>query len=93
MPILEFDSVESFKDWISDFTKVDRYTFCITEANEIIAQPLKTSRPIVYGYMKVKPEEVKTIIEKITKLGYKIIHLKTFSWDIERRPGVRSVIE
>jgi len=93
MPILEFEYVESFKDWISDFTKPERYVFYVTSIDEIIAQPLKTSRPIVYGYMRVKPEEMKTIMEKITKLGFKIIRLKTFNWDTERMPGLRSVRE
>ena len=92
MPILEFDSVKSYKDWISDFAKVDRYVFCLTDDNEVIAQPMKTSRPIIYGYMRVKDEEMKTIVEAITKQGYKIIRLKTFSWDTERRPGVGGVV-
>jgi len=94
MPIMEFGTLGSFKDWISNFAKSDRYMFCVTSENEIIAQPLKTSRPIIYGYMKITDEkELGGLIKKLRENGYSVVQLKSFSWDTDRQPGQKRVFE
>lgn len=94
MPIHELETIEGMETWLSNFAKPDRYIICITSANEVIAQPSKTSRPLIYGYIKVADvEELKTLLRKVKGAGYTMIKIKTFSWDTERPPGIRAVRE
>ena len=94
MPIHELDSIEGMEVWLSNFAKPDRYIICVTSAKEIIAQPSKTSRPLIYGYIKVADvEKLKTLLRKMKEAGYTMIKIKTFSWDTERVPGTRATVE
>ena len=94
MPIHELETIEGMETWLSNFAKPDRYIICITSANEVIAQPSKTSRPLIYGYIKVADvEKLKTLLRKIKDAGYTMIKIKTFSWDTERAPWIRAVRE
>ena len=94
MPIHELDSIEGMEVWLSNFAKPDRYIICVTSANEVVAQPSKTSRPLIYGYIKVEDvEKLKTLLRKIKDAGYTMIKIKTFSWDTERMPGLRATVE
>lgn len=94
MPIHELETIEGMEVWLSNFAKPDRYIICVTSANEVIAQPSKTSRPLIYGYIKVADlENLKTLLRKIKDAGYTMIKIKTFSWDTERVPGTRAVRE
>ena len=87
MPIHELETIEGMELWLANFAKSDRYIICVTSANEVIAQPSKTSRPLIYGYIKVADiEKLKILLRKIKDGGYTMIKVKTFTWDTERAP-------
>jgi hypothetical protein len=94
MPIHELETIEGMEIWLSNFAKPDRYIIYVTSANEVVAQPSKTSRPLIYGYIKVADiEKLKMLLRKIKDAGYTMIKIKTFSWDTECVPGIRAVRE
>jgi len=90
MPILEFDSLSSLEEWVAKFTTPERYMVIVTSDEEVVLQPTKTSRPIIYGYYKGQAQRV---LKALEALGYRILHVKSFTWDIERAPGTRIIVE
>lgn len=94
MPIHELDTINGMEIWLANFAKPDRYIICVTSANEVIAQPSKTSSLLIYGYIKVvNLENLKVLVRKIKEAGYTMIKIKAFSWDTARVPGTRAVRE
>lgn len=94
MPIHELDTINGMEIWLANFAKPDRYIICVTSANEVIAQPSKTSSLLIYGYIKVANlENLKVLVRKIKDAGYTMIKIKTFSWDTARVQGTIAVRE
>jgi len=80
MPILEFEIEKDFLDWVKKFASPQRYDIFVTNT-EIIAQPIKTSRPLIYGYYQNPDAEMSKILEKLRSQGFTIIRIRSFSWD------------
>jgi len=90
MPRKVFGSLEEFKRWIAEVATPDRFVFCITEEGEIIAEPTKTTRPLVYAYIRIadtkKVEEMEKVLREV---GFQVWRLKAYEWDIEKAVGVK----
>jgi hypothetical protein len=88
MPTLEFSTIEELDSWRCNYAKPERYMVCVTKAKEIIFQPTKTSRPTVYGYMKVADADaLKAFSEKMTNAGFFVTKVKSFYWNTEMPPS------
>lgn len=87
MPILEFANKENLFSWSVRFASLDRYIVIVTDSNEIIFHPRKTSRPIVFAYYKTYPRDLEKVLSRIEEEGYTVIRVENYHWDTERFPS------
>lgn len=94
MARIVFISKEEFEKWLDQFATKDRYALYTTEENEIIAYPLKTSRPLTYAYFKpvgvTAIDIAKACVEKHNLRWFKI---KALEWSDDRPVGVKFIVE
>ena len=90
MPRKVFGSLDEFKRWIGEVATPERFTFNITEEGEIIAEPTKTTRPLVYAYIRITDAKKVEEMEKMLKeAGFQVWKLKAYEWDTEKAVGVK----
>lgn len=88
---LVFADMNNLKKWVDDYVSADRYVACVTQFNEIVFVPLKSTRPLVFGYYSFREDEKKQIDELLSKLGVKVYNVKAVDWDETKFPSVRMV--
>ena len=97
MPRKVFESLEDLREWIKTWVTPDRYAVNVTtREREVIVEPTKSTRPVIYGYYKCSEEELekfKEFLKGIRSLGYSVIKLKSYEWDVDKSPGVRVAVE
>jgi hypothetical protein len=96
MPISVCENEEQLNHWCEQFAKKDRYVVYITtEDNELILEPIKTSRPIRYAYMKFENiEHARKVANELAQhFGLKIVEIRRMAWDIEKGPWIRIPIK
>lgn len=92
MPIVVCKNEEELMAWLEDTVVTGRYRVLVTDENEIIVEPTKTSRPLKYAYLQItEPSEIAKKIRE--KFGLKILHIKAYRWNDERGPFVKIPIE
>jgi len=92
MPRIVFDSADELKEWCKLFVKDNKYTGYITEENELILEPQKSTRPIRYAYIKCK--KAKELAEELKdKYNIPVIKIKSYEWDTEKYPGIKVLVE
>jgi len=94
MPIFRFAKISEYKNWISKIVTPKRYIIVVTENNEVIAEPIKATRPLLFGHMQITAEkDRKDLIKELEEAGFNIFYVKDFSYDTERPPGTRITVE
>ena len=94
MPIFRFNDVDEYKKWLLKLATPDRYIIVVTDAYEVIAQPIKATRPLMYGYMVIHNDALRaSFVKDIEERGFDIFKVKDFSYDTERPPGTRIITE
>ena len=87
MPRHIFDTEERFKEWCEEFVKTGFYCVYVTNDNEIILEPRRSTRPSRFGYYKTqKAEEIGQKIAKQYSIPY--FKVERYEWDTERPVGV-----
>lgn len=84
MPRIEFNNLSEAETWIKEkILKSDKnYEGYFTSSNELILIPNKSTRPIVYGYIKLAD---KTAIKNTFKdTSIPIYTCKHYEWNPER---------
>jgi hypothetical protein len=91
---LYFEQLEELTKWIGDFVTSERYVAYLTSYKELIFVPLRSTRPLVYGYyVFAKDEEKKEVEELLKSKGVRTYNIKSLDWDETKFPGVRPTIE
>lgn len=97
MPRKVFESLEDLREWMKTRVAPDKYIVNVTtRRKEVIVEPTKSTRPMIYGYYKCDEEELEKFMEflsDIKSLGYSVIKLKAYEWDVDKSPGVRVAVE
>ena len=87
MPRLTFSTAENFVAWLKS-RDLDRYEFYRTASNDMIAVPLKSTQPQMYGkvYLSETAEE-KIVTDFLAKHRKFINDVLYFEWDSTKTPG------
>lgn len=81
MPRLEFGSKNGFFRWINNRMDPNKYECYMTEDKEIILVPKKSTRPVVYAYLKCKTrEDFKDVLTGLKHLKVMMYGIKKFEW-------------
>lgn len=81
MPRFVFEDQAEFKRWIDGHVTRDRYECYISKEHEVIFVPIKSTRPVKYGYMKFpSSKETKEIQKTVEANGVKVYNATT-EWD------------
>jgi len=88
---LIFKELESFQKWISDLNS-DRYVCYSTDSNEVIIVPTRSTRPLIYGYIRI-PKESKNVLKDLESLGFKIYRVSRVEWADDRPVGAKMPVE
>jgi hypothetical protein len=89
---LYFEKLEELTKWIDDFVIPERYVAYLTSYKELIFVPLRSTRPLVYGYYVFATDEEKKKIEELLKSkGIRLYNLKSLDWDETKFPSVRAL--
>lgn len=78
-------------EWTEEYVKGKDYALLVTDENEVILEPRKSTRPLDFGYVSVKDSDVlaRLVKELENRYGLKRIELKSLGWDIEKPPWVK----
>ena len=83
------------KDWLDEFVRGKVYVAILTDDNEVIIEPRKSTRPLDFGYARFDSSagarELADVLNSEYKL--KVIEVETYAWNIERPPWVKVPIE
>jgi len=81
-------NVEQLKDFCEVYvTNPDKYVVISTDEDEVILEPLRSTRPVRYAYLEI--ENAEEVAEAIaTKHGLKHLKLKSYDWKVDIPPGV-----
>jgi len=91
---LVFKERSKFLDWMEDEASPEKYNIFLTEENEIILVPKKSTRPIIYAYYKeFDAKEFDNLKANFSKSSYKVYEVKSVDWDDEKPVGVKVAIE
>jgi len=94
MTRLVYNSKDELLKWVKEKVTAERYDLYVTEDNELIVCPTRSTQPLTYAYLKLQsdPRElVKEIKENVS--GISVYHLKDFEWVTDRGVGVRVITE
>jgi len=88
MPRLVFGHVEAFKKWAADKVTKERYDLYLTDSDEIILVPIRSTRPIMYAYFQSGNSH--ELAEELTaKTGVSVYYVETFDWKTELPPRMK----
>jgi hypothetical protein len=81
--------------WANEYVRGRDYAVLVTDENELILEPRKSTRPLDYGYLSLDDSKaVRELAEKLAKTyGLPLLEIQYFRWDIEKAPSVRVPIE
>ncbi|MEM4534989.1 MAG: hypothetical protein QW764_02975 [Desulfurococcaceae archaeon] len=92
MPIAVCKNDEELLAWLEDTVSSGRFRVIVTDENEVIIEPTKTSKPLKFAYLQTSnPESVAREIGE--RFNLKVLHLKAYRWNEERGPFVKIPIE
>jgi len=92
MPIAVCENEDELIEWCREFVETGKYRVFSTRENEIILEPIKTSKPIRFAYYQT--ERAEELAKQIAKnFGIKHLTLKAYRWNIERAPSVKVAVE
>ena len=81
MPRLEFGKKDGLIRWIRNRMVPDKYECYMTEGKEIILVPTRSTRPVVYAYLKCDtPEDFKAVLTELKRLKVMMFGIKKFEW-------------
>ncbi len=87
MPRYICGSSSEFFSWMNVFGSADRYIIVKTYEDELIADPVKSTKPLRYLYYK--GTDIEECSRELEKRGYQILTQKRYEWDTEKAPGIR----
>lgn len=92
MPRIVFCSEEQLENWCKEFVDTGKYVIYLTEYNEVILEPLKSTRPLRFGYFKgLKGEKLATKLQELHQIP--LFRVRDYEWDLEKSPGIKVAIE
>ena len=81
--------------WLDEYVKGKDYALLVTDENEIILEPRKSTRPLDFAYISIK--DTAAVQELVKQLeityGLRALQIKSLSWDIEKPPWVKIPVE
>lgn len=88
MPRYEFSNDNEFLNWATGSLNSKKYELVCTSFGEVIAVPVKSTRPLIYGYVSFcTVEQAKKLTGELNKqFGVKVLAMKKFVWSTEREP-------
>ena len=88
MPRPEFSNKEGFDIWAVNHLNPAKYEVYYTNDGLVIAVPLKSTRPVVYGLVNLRAKETaKEFANELTKkFNIKSYSVNHFIWNAEREP-------
>ena len=95
MPISICTTKEQVEKWAKELIREGKYIIYLTAEDEVILEPLRSTRPLKYCYYKgASSEDAKNLASSISKTyNLSIIEVDRISWDIEKGPYIRMPIE
>jgi hypothetical protein len=77
--------------WTDEYVKGRDYALLVTDENEIILEPRKSTRPLDFGYVNIKDSQALNELVKELERRYALtrIEIKMIGWDTERAPWVK----
>lgn len=84
-----FAQTEEFKNWVEANVTSTKYECYITDENEILLVPRRSTRPVKYAYYKASSKEEGESIKKgLEAMGLNIFRVKEVEWAEDRAIGL-----
>jgi hypothetical protein len=76
--------------WIDVFCKNKEFAIITTDNNEVILEPLRSTRPLNYAYFKsaTNPKDFGAELSK--KYDMPHLHIAAFEWDLDKPTGIQA---
>lgn len=86
---------EKILAWANEYVKGKDYALLLTDENELIIEPRKSTRPLDYGYVSINDANVIRALARqlATNFGLPLLEIQYFRWDIEKPPSVKVPVE
>jgi len=90
---LVFKTKDELLAWIKECVSPERYVAYITDDNEVVLCPTRSTRPIIYGYLKVETNIGDIVKSIVHEFGIRCFPVKNVEWADDRPPGVKFIME
>jgi hypothetical protein len=77
--------------WTDEYVRGRDYVILLTDENEIILEPRKSTKPSDYGYISIRDRQaVMNLAEELRRrYGLLVVEIKSLGWDVEKPPWVK----
>jgi len=84
-----FESLDQLKDWITDHVSPGYYECFVTELNEIIFAPTKSTKTLRHSYMRFSKYSTLEDLTKALKesMNIRVYKVKSYDWASDRMIG------
>jgi len=91
----EGTSFDNIFRWCDEYVRSKDYVILKTDEHEIILEPRKSTRPVDYGYVKLRDSiETDKLAEELSnRYKLKVLEIQALAWDIEKSPWVKIPVE
>lgn len=91
MPRIVFASTDELKSWTGRFANPDKFTVYCTTRQEIILEPLRSTSPLRYGYVRyLDLNQFRQVLEWLRGQGFTVLKCRRYEWASDREVGARS---
>lgn len=88
MPRIVFNEHRQVMTWAERFAQPARYTIYATSRFEVILEPLRSTAPLRYGYVRCTSHEVQVgLLTELERAGHTIIRCLEYDWATDRSIG------
>lgn len=94
MPRIVFRATTDLEDWASKLAAPSRYNVYATERQEIILEPLRSTSPVRYGYLKMETSNMfSAFVNDLKSRGYNVFPCASYDWSSDRAVGSGAPLE
>lgn len=88
MPRIVMSDDQSFKQFVERFVAAPKYTAYVTDDDEIVLEPLRSTSPIRYGYVAcATPSQCSRLAAYLREKGVAILKCERYEWATDRMVG------
>lgn len=91
MPRIMFQDLAGLKPWMQRFVNPEKYTAYVTLGRELILEPLRSTSPMRFGYLRCENDQVfNQVLAHLRECRLNYFKIARYEWSPDRLPGANA---